>query len=103
MAAKFLNRGRRGPVTNTAGLFGCLVLNDISSKIRRHGNARVSVYKMPLRTKRDLVRQQYLVPRKSVKKLREMSRREASPRVNSRVGTSTHTHPGTFSPNPTKR
>jgi hypothetical protein len=31
---------------------------------------------MALRSKRDLIRQQYLVPRKSVKKLREMSRRE---------------------------
>ena len=30
---------------------------------------------MTLRIKRELMRQQYLVPRKSVKKLREMSRR----------------------------
>jgi hypothetical protein len=32
---------------------------------------------MTLRIKRDLTRQQYLVPRKSVKKLREMSRCES--------------------------
>ena len=49
------------------------------------------------------MRQQYLVPRKSVKKLREMSRREGVSRVSSRVGPLRPTRPGTFSPSPKKR